>query len=187
MHSRRDILTLAALATVLSRAAFAQSASLYDYTLDGLDGNPLPLDRFRGKVMLIVNTASKCAFTPQYEALEKLWRSHAGRGLVVVGIPSNDFGGQEPGSLEDIRGFCTDTYNVSFPMASKTTVVGAGAHPLYRAFQTALANDGVPGWNFHKILVGRDGVPIAGFESAIKPDDGRITLAIENALAQPAG
>lgn len=188
MIDRRAFLSLAASLPLLSETAIARSGrSVHAFTLDGLDGNRLALSRFSGKVLLVVNTASKCAFTPQYEGLEALWRRYAARGLVVVGVPSNDFGRQEPGSASDIKEFCTQTYDVTFPMAAKTAVRGANAHPLYKAFEQALGRDGVPGWNFHKVLVGRDGVPLAGFASRIRPQDSRITLAIEAALARGPG
>lgn len=188
MIDRRAFLSLSAVLPLLPGAASAQQArNVFGFTLDGLDGNPLVLSRFSGKVLLVVNTASKCAFTPQYEGLEALWRRYGGRGLVVIGVPSNDFGRQEPGSASDIKEFCTQTYDVTFPMAAKTVVRGAGAHPLYRAFAQTLGRDGVPGWNFHKVLVGRNGVPVAGFPSRMRPDDSRITLAVEAALAKAPG
>lgn len=185
MMHRRALMSLAAAALLSPARVLARpGAGVSGYTLDGLDGNPLTLSRFSGKVLLVVNTASKCAFTPQYEGLEALWRRYAARGLVVIGVPSNDFGRQEPGSASDIKEFCTQTYDVTFPMAGKTVVRGVNAHPLYKAFEAVLGRDGVPGWNFHKVLVGRDGVPSAGFASRIRPEDPRITLAIEAALAR---
>lgn len=186
MMHRRAFLSLAALAAASPTLASGSDAArgVYRFTLDGLDGNPLALDRFSGKVLLVVNTASKCAYTPQYEGLEALWRRYSARGLVVIGVPSNDFGHQEPGNSQQIKEFCTQTYQVSFPMAARTIVRGAKADPLYKAFEQALGDDGVPGWNFHKVLVGRDGRPVAGFASRIRPQDNRITLAIEAALAK---
>ncbi len=190
MITRRDILPLFLAGLAMPAIAHAGESVPHDvfgHTLDGLDGNAIALQRFRGKVLLVVNTASKCAFTPQYEGLERLWRTLGPRGLVVVGIPSNDFGGQEPGSAKEIRGFCSKNYDVTFPMAARMPVTGADAHPLYRDFEVALGRDaGVPGWNFHKILVGRDGAPVAGFSSDIRPLDPRIVLAIEAELGKKA-
>ncbi|MFP1630683.1 glutathione peroxidase [Zhengella sp. ZM62] len=185
MMHRRAFISLAAAALLAPAGASAQTGPVVTgFTLDGLDGNALALSRFSGKVLLVVNTASKCAFTPQYEGLEALWRRYAARGLVVIGVPSNDFGRQEPGSASDIKEFCTQTYDVTFPMAGKTVVRGANAHPLYKAFERALGRNGVPGWNFHKVLIGRDGIPSAGFASRVRPGDPRITLAIEAELAR---
>ncbi|MCB1419106.1 MAG: glutathione peroxidase [Notoacmeibacter sp.] len=194
MLDRRSFLIRSGVAAVAfgvspggSAIASDTKGSVHHHVLSGLDGNPLALSRFRGKVLLVVNTASKCAFTPQYEGLERLWRRYGSRGLVVIGVPSNDFGRQEPGDSGQIREFCTQTYDVTFPMAGKTIVTGSAAHPLYRAFASRLGDDGVPGWNFHKVLIGRDGVPRAGFGSRIRPEDGRITLTIEAALSDKAG
>ncbi len=189
MFDRRIFLSLPVLllASEGPNQARAAKATVLGHVLEGLDGNPIALSRFRGKVMLIVNTASKCSFTPQYAGLERMWRRYGARGLVVIGVPSNDFGGQEPGNSAQIREFCSQNHDVTFPMATKTVVKGGKAHPLFRDFSSALGADGIPDWNFHKVLVGRDGVPVSGFPSAVRPEDSRITLAIEAALARPAG
>ncbi len=135
---------------------------------------------FRDKVVLVVNTASKCAFTPQYEGLEALYAAYRERGLVVAGFPSNDFGGQEPGTEKQIQDFCRLTYSVRFPMFEKTRVRGSQADPLYRHL---LAVTGVaPRWNFHKYLIGRDGSVVASFDSATTPDDPKLVQAIEELL-----
>jgi glutathione peroxidase len=133
-----------------------------------------------GKVVLVVNTASKCGFTPQYEGLEKLYAAHKKEGLVVIGFPSNDFMGQEPGSEKEIAEFCTLTYGVKFPMFEKTTVKEGDAHPFYVGL--AKVGGGYPQWNFHKYLIGRDGKMIGGFGSRVKPDDAELTKKIEAAL-----
>jgi glutathione peroxidase len=185
--SRRHFVagTGALMASIAADRAFAGLAQpVWHHVLPGLDGNPIELSRFRGKVLLVVNTASKCAYTPQYEGLEAIWRQYGPRGLVLIGVPSNDFGGQEPGSAKEIIGFCTGTYAISFPMAAKQAVTGGSAVPLYRDFETVLGRDGVPQWNFHKVLVGRDGQPRAGFASQIRPQDARLTLAVEAALGK---
>jgi len=142
-------------------------------------------DRFAGKVLLIVNTASKCGFTPQYEGLEALHSTYAPRGLAVLGFPSNDFKQQEPGSEEDIREFCTLTYGVQFPMFEKVQVTGSEATPLYRRLQAATGE--APGWNFHKYLVDRDGKVVASFDSRTAPDDPALVARIEELLAPAAG
>ena len=135
---------------------------------------------FRGKVVLMVNTASKCAFTPQYEGLEALYARYRERGLVVAGFPSNDFGGQEPGSEKQIKDFCRLTYSVQFPMFEKTPVRGAQADPLYRYLFDATGD--APQWNFHKYLIGRDGRVVSSFASSTSPEDPRLIEAIEALL-----
>ncbi len=139
-------------------------------------------DTYEGKVLLIVNTASKCGNTPQYEGLEKLYAEYGEDGLVVLGFPSNDFLGQEPGTEEEIQEFCRLTYGVRFPMFEKITVKGDGAHPFYS--QLADAAGTYPTWNFHKYLVGRDGTLIAEFSPRTRPYDDAVVAAIERALQQ---
>lgn len=139
---------------------------------------------YGGQVVLVVNTASKCGFTPQYEGLEAMYAKYQDQGFAVLGFPSNDFMGQEPGSEEQIQEFCTLTYGVKFPMFEKVQVRGSGATPLYRDLAAATGEQ--PGWNFHKYLVGRDGKVIASFGSRTKPDDVALVAAVEKALAAPA-
>src|SRR5690606_17303851 len=138
-------------------------------------------DRFEGQVLLVVNTASKCGFTPQYEGLEALHERLQGRGFAVVGFPSNDFMGQEPGTEEEIREFCTLTYGVKFPMFEKVHVVGDQATPLYRKLEDATGDS--PGWNFHKYLVDRSGEVVGSFGSRTRPDDPALVARIEALLA----
>jgi glutathione peroxidase len=162
----------------------ATCPALLQQTLPRLqDEQPQSLCQYAGKVLLVVNTASYCGYTPQYEGLEALHARYAGRGLVVLGFPSNDFGQQEPGSDHEIADFCFDTYGVRFPMFSKTVVVGRGAHPLYKAL--ARATGKAPGWNFHKYLVDRQGRVLASYASDVTPADPGLQGAIEKALAQP--
>jgi len=139
-------------------------------------------ERYGGEVLLVVNTASKCGFTPQYEGLEALHQRFGDKGFAVVGFPSNDFMGQEPGSEEEIREFCTLTYGVKFPMFEKVTVKEDNAVPFYRALAAGAGGE-FPGWNFFKYLIGRDGQVIAGFGSRVKPDAEELITAIETALA----
>ncbi|MEO1103107.1 MAG: glutathione peroxidase [Pseudomonadota bacterium] len=154
--------------------------------LRALSGGTIEPAALNGRVVLLVNTASKCAFTPQYEGLEALSERYSGVGLTVLGVPSNDFGGQEPGSNEEIAAFCSSTYGVSFPMLEKSPVVGADAHPLFAWARAAGGRSAVPAWNFHKILIGRDGRFVTAFPSFVNPDDGRVVSAIEEALRTPA-
>jgi glutathione peroxidase len=146
------------------------------------DEKPQALCQYSGKVLLVVNTASYCGFTSQYEGLEALYAKYAARGLVVMGFPSNDFGKQEPGDDKQIADFCFNTYAVKFPMFSKSSVVGAQANPLFASL--AKSTGKAPGWNFHKYLIDRQGQPIASFVSDVTPSDPRLVAALEKALAQ---
>jgi len=145
------------------------------------DEKPQPLCQYAGKVLLVVNTASYCGFTPQYEGLEALHAKYAPRGLVVLGFPSNDFGQQEPGDAKAIADFCFNTYGVRFPMFSKSTVKGKDANPLFAAL--ARATGTAPAWNFHKYLIDRQGRPVASFNSETKPDSAALVAAVEKTLA----
>ncbi|MEO8812408.1 MAG: glutathione peroxidase [Caulobacteraceae bacterium] len=155
----------------------------YDFTAETLEGAPAPLCGYRGKVLLIVNTASKCGFTPQYAGLEALWRDYKDRGLVVLGFPCNQFGGQEPGDAAEIASFCSLTYNVDFPMMAKIEVNGAGTHPLYvwlKHEKKGLLGSEAIKWNFTKFLIGRDGEVIGRFAPNIEPK--ALAASIEAAL-----
>jgi glutathione peroxidase len=161
----------------------ARGQSLHDIELQDIDGKETTLAAYQGKVLLIVNVASKCGYTKQYEALEKTYRKYAGQGLVVLGFPCNQFGGQEPGTNEEIKEFCTRTYDVTFPLFDKIEVNGEGRHALYG--QLAGADSPFPGkirWNFTKFLVGRDGTIVGRFGSKVKPDSPEMIEAIEAAL-----
>lgn len=159
-------------------------ASVYDFEALSIDGRPHSLAEHRGKVLLIVNTASACGFTPQFAGLEQLWRTHRDQGLVIVGFPSNEFGGQDPGSNEEIGAFCERNYGVTFPMMSKVEVNGAGAHPLYQWLvkeAPGLLGTKAIKWNFTKFLVGRDGRVIKRYAPTDKPES--IETDIASALA----
>ncbi len=166
-------------AAASSSAASAPAASLYDLTVNRLDGTAAPLSAYRGKVALLVNVASECGFTPQYSGLEKLYEELAPKGFVILGFPSNDFGEQEPGSPNDIAAFAASKYNVTFPLFEKVTTSGANVSPVY-----ALASkvDGPPKWNFHKYLVDRNGRVLRGFTSRVKPEGDELRAAIKAAL-----
>lgn len=168
---------------VLGAAALpARAETAYDFRFEAIDGEPMPLSDFRGKALLVVNTASFCGYTGQYADLVTIWRDYRDRGLVVIGVPSNDFGGQEPGSAKEIKDFCEVNFDVDFPLTAKAVVKGDDAHPLYRWLATELGREATPGWNFHKYLIGADGRPVAAYPSAIKPTDATLTAAIERAL-----
>jgi len=157
-------------------------ATAHDFEFHAIDGGPLPLVQFKGKPILVVNTASKCGFTRQYAGLEALWSQYKDHGLVVLGVPANNFFGQEPGTDSQIAHFCSLTYGVDFPMTAKTDVVGRRAHPFYQWVKGALGKGGKPRWNFHKILIGKEGQPIAGFGSRTEPSAPELIRAIEAAL-----
>jgi glutathione peroxidase len=162
------------------------SQTAFDFSFDALDGAALPLTTFRGKALLVVNTASACGYTPQYEALERLWRARRGEGLMILGVPSNDFGRQEPGSPQEIARFCTDRYDVTFPLAAKTIVTGERAHPFYRWVGEQVGLLGRPHWNFHKYLFDRRGNLVDWFSTRTPPDAAKVTKAIDVALATSA-
>lgn len=150
-------------------------SNAYDFSFTSIDGAPLPLADFKGKAVLVVNTASKCGLTPQYEGLEKLYRDWRDKGLVVLGVPCNQFAGQEPGTEDEIKDFCALTYEVDFPMTAKTDVKDAGRHPFYAWAEEVLGPSAVPVWNFHKILVGPDGAAVATFGPRTDPLDPEVT------------
>ena len=160
------------------------SMSAYDFEFTSIDGDKLPLSQYRGHPMLVVNTASFCGFTPQYEDLEALWRRYRERGLIVIGVPSNDFGQQEPGSSREIKQFCEGRYAVDFPLTEKQEVVGAKAHPFFRWIAEELGDAGTPRWNFHKYLVAPDGSLAGSWPSRIRPTDTEITAEIDQLLAK---
>jgi glutathione peroxidase len=157
--------------------------SVYDFTMNSIDGKPQALSVYKGQVLLIVNTASKCGFTKQYAGLQPLYEKYKDRGLVVLGFPANNFGGQEPGSNEEIQQFCTTRFNVTFPMFGKISVKGDNIHPLY-AWLTAHPNGKPVSWNFNKFLIGRDGNLVAHFGSRTAPESEELIAAIEKALNQ---
>jgi glutathione peroxidase len=161
--------------------------SIYDFTLKSIDGQPVSLSEYHGKVLLLVNVASKCGFTPQYAGLESLYEKYKSQGFVIVGVPANNFAGQEPGTNEEIKKFCSNKYNVTFPMMAKVSVLGPDKTPLY-VFLTDKSTDpqlaGDIKWNFTKFLFDRNGKPVARFEPNVTPDSPQVTSAIESALKQ---
>jgi len=165
----------------------AQAKTIYDFTMKSIDGDPVSLKSYKGKVVLLVNVASKCGYTPQYTALEAIYEKYKDRGLVIVGIPANNFMAQEPGTNEEIKKFCSNKYNVTFPMMAKVSVKGDDKAPLYQ-FLTDTAEDPQFGgdikWNFTKFLFDRHGKALARFEPAVKPDSPEVTAAIESALGK---
>jgi glutathione peroxidase len=180
-------LLLTAAASAFLLVSTASAGSVYDYTPNSIDGTAVPLSSFKGKVVLIVNVASRCGFTPQYTGLEALYEKYKDQGLVIVGFPANNFGAQEPGTNEEIKTFCKSKYSVTFPMMSKVSVKGSDTTPLYQylidkaQFPTT---GGEIKWNFTKFLVDRNGTVVARFEPAVTPEDPKVTSAIESTLKQ---
>ncbi|MEO8050372.1 MAG: glutathione peroxidase [Acidobacteriota bacterium] len=169
---------------LMSSAAFAAS-SVHDFTMDALNGTPTPLASFKGKVMLVVNVASQCGYTYQYEGLQALYMKYKDQGLVVAGFPANNFGGQEPGSNAEIGAFCKSKFGVSFPMFSKISVAGSDKAPLYQFLTDKNANPKTGGeipWNFTKYLVDRNGKVLGRFDAPVEPGSKELTSAIEEAL-----
>ena len=165
-------------------ATQASAASLYDFTLPSLEGKPMPIADFKGKVILMVNVASRCGYTPQYKALESVYEKYKDQGFVILGFPANNFGAQEPGTNEEIKTFCSRTYNVSFPMFSKVSVKGNDETPVYN-YLTKSPKPEIAGeikWNFTKFLVDRNGNVVHRFEPAVTPDSPEVITAIEKLL-----
>lgn len=176
-------------ATAFAGATPADVRDALDFRMKGIDGAEVDLAQWRGKVVLMVNTASKCGHTPQYAGLQKLWTDHSAAGLVVLGFPSNDFMWQEPGSNEEIQKFCSLKYHVTFPMFEKIDVKGKEQAPLYAwltSQETSPVGKGGISWNFEKFLIGRDGKVAARFAPGTQPDDSTVLAAIAKELAKPA-
>jgi glutathione peroxidase len=190
MIARRTFIAaaLAAVATPAStRSVVAQAAmsriTAYAFSFPALAGGDIRLADYAGRPLLVVNTASLCGFTPQYAGLQELWSQFHERGLMIIGVPSNDFGGQEPGGVTEIAETAQHQYGVTFPIAAKAIVKGPNAHPFYRWAAEARPKD-VPGWNFHKYLIGRDGYIAEVFPSTVEPTDTRVKTALGRALAE---
>jgi glutathione peroxidase len=181
-----SVRTFLVLGLVIIMAGSAVAANIYDFTLPSIDGKPMPLAEFKGKVVLVVNVASRCGYTPQYSALESLYEKYKDQGFVIVGFPANNFGAQEPGTNEEIKTFCSRKYNVTFPMYSKVSVKGDDQTPLYQYLtkQTGPAIAGDIKWNFTKFLVDRNGNVVQRFESAVTPDSKEVVSAVDKQLSQ---
>jgi glutathione peroxidase len=187
MIDRRHFIALAAtsfagLGARTSQATSMSRVTAYAFTFKGLDGDDILLSSYAGHPLLVVNTASQCGYTPQYAGLQQLWTRYRDRGLVVLGVPSNDFGGQEPGGKSEIHVTAQGTYHVTFPITEKVAVKGKDAHPFFR-WAAADRPREAPRWNFHKYLIGRDGQLRSTFPSAVEPTDPLVIAAIERELA----
>jgi glutathione peroxidase len=181
------VLAIGALAmttTVPQSVAAARDFGAFSFSFTSIEGAPLPLTAFEGKTLLVVNTASFCGFTRQYDGLQELWERYRDRGLVVLGVPSNDFGGQEPGTETEIKQFCEVNFNIDFPLTAKEHVKGAAAHPFYKWAGGELGEAAQPRWNFHKYLVSPDGRLVGWFATATSPISERVLGAIEAHLPE---
>lgn len=167
-------------APAASKETVAMPAEATQFT--SINGQPLDLKTLDAKAILVVNTASKCGFTPQYKGLQALYEAKKDEGLVIVGVPSNDFMGQEPGTEAEVKTFCEINYGVTFPLTKKYHVKGKDAHPFYTAAVASLGKDAQPGWNFHKVLIKGDGTPIKAYGSKVEPNDAKLAADIEAAL-----
>ena len=168
----------------LPMTAAAEDSGAHAFGFTAIEGGELPLKKYQGKAVLLVNTASRCGFTGQYAALQAVWERFRDRGLVVLGVPSNDFGGQEPGTEAEIKEFCEVNFNVDFPMTEKVRVKGAEAHPFYAWAAEKLGAKAAPRWNFHKYLIAPDGRLVDWFSTVTPPDAARVIHAIEANLPQ---
>jgi glutathione peroxidase len=173
------------LSTAFAAVSMFAANNIYDFTLDSITGQPVPLAQYKGKVVMLVNVASKCGYTPQYKGLEAVYKKYEAKGLVILGFPANNFMSQEPGTNAEIQSFCSRTYNVTFPMFSKISVKGSDQAPLYQYLTDKKANPttgGDIGWNFTKFVVDRNGNIVARFDSKVEPESPEVTKALEAAL-----
>lgn len=182
MMIKRLCIILFSMGVMMTQAQAQTSA--HDFEFTAIEGSPLSLSDFSGKAVLVVNTASLCGFTKQYDALQALWERYRDKGLVVLGVPSNDFGAQEPGSEAEIKEFCEVNFNIDFPLTEKAVVTGDQAHPFYKWARKELGFIAAPKWNFHKYLVDGNGKLVDWFSTATKPDAKKVIAAIEKTLAQ---
>lgn len=176
------VLTILLVSITAALAKSVPMAQAHDFTLTAIDGEKMPLKQWQGKPILVVNTASFCGYTHQYAGLQKLWETYRDRGLIVLGVPSNDFGRQEPGSAKEIKHFCEVNFDVDFPLTEKMKVSGGNASAFYHMLRNRLGDQSVPRWNFHKYLINGDGIPVAFWPSAVAPMSDRIRKAVEAEL-----
>jgi glutathione peroxidase len=182
------VLVLSAVRAIPADEPAKKPSSVLQFQVQDIDGKPVDLSKYKGEVLLIVNTASQCGFTPQYKGLESVYEKYKGQGFEVLAFPANEFGQQEPGTNPEIKNFCSSNYSVTFPLFSKIVVKGDGIHPLYRYLTSKETNPKFAGditWNFAKFLVNRKGEVVARFEPKDRPDSEKVTKAVESALAEP--
>ena len=164
-----------------SKVTAGNNGTVYDYEFNGIDGNLIKLDQYKGKVIVVVNVASRCGYTPQYEDLQKLWSDYKSKNLVVLGVPTNNFR-QEPGNNKEIKAFCETNFGITFPMTEKTNVIGNNSHPFYKWARKNYGIGAIPKWNFHKIIIGKDGKVAETFSSITKPSSKKFIKVIEDLI-----
>ena len=168
----------------VASAAISQEETMHDFSFTSIEGEPMPMSQFAGKVVLLVNTASKCGYTPQFEGLQTLWTEYQDKGLVVVGVPSGNFREQELETGKEIKDFCEIRYGVNFPLAEKSNVIGDDAHPLYVWLKKKLGSESRPKWNFHKYLIDSKGNPVAFFPTKVEPMSQEVLAKIKSELSK---
>ena len=166
---------------ILEKASANYSKLVYDFEFNGIDGNKIELSDFKNKVLVVVNVASRCGYTPQYEGLQMLWSNYKNKNLVVIGVPTNNFK-QEPGNNKQIKDFCETNFGINFPMTEKTNVIGKDAHPFYKWAKKNHGIGAIPKWNFHKIVIGKNGKVVDTFASFTKPTSGKFLNLIEKEI-----
>ena len=179
----KKIIILIFMISIFGKSADAKYEKLaYEFKFNDLDGSELSLNEYKGKVIVVINVASKCGFTKQYEDMQNIWEKYEEKGLVMIGVPSNDFGQQEPGSSEEIKNFCEAKFGISFPMTEKVSVKGDNAHPFYLWAKKNFGDEAVPKWNFHKIIINKEGKVETTFTSIISPSSKKFVSTIEKNL-----
>ena len=166
---------------ILEKASANYSKLVYDFEFNSIDGNKIKLSDFKNKVLVVVNVASRCGYTPQYEGLQMLWSNYKNKNLVVIGVPTNNFN-QEPGNNKEIKDFCETNFGINFPMTEKTNVIGKDAHPFYKWAKKNHGIGAIPKWNFHKIVIGKNGKVVDTFASFTKPTSGKFLNLIEKEI-----
>ena len=183
MKKKIKYLLLIITMSLLSMSATANYDKIaYDFNFNDLDGSPLNLSEYKDKVIVVVNVASQCGFTSQYEDMQKVWEKYQEKGMVMLGVPSNDFGGQEPGNNKEIKNFCEAKFGITFPMTEKVTVKGENAHPFYKWAEKNFGKSAIPKWNFHKIIINKEGKVQDTFASITNPSSKRFISVIEKTL-----
>ena len=167
--------------TFFSKINASDNSTAYDYKFNGIDGNPIKLDEYKNKVIIVVNVASRCGYTPQYEGLQSLWSEYKDKNLIIIGVPTNNFR-QEPGSNKEIKDFCETNFGITFPLTEKTSVIGNNSHPFYKWAKKDFGIRAIPKWNFHKIIIGKDGKISDTFSSITKPTSKKFLKVIENLI-----
>tara|TARA_A100001015_G_scaffold312323_1_gene417303 strand:+ start:991 stop:1533 length:543 start_codon:yes stop_codon:yes gene_type:complete len=177
----RQIIILLIMLSLFTKTTVASSQNAYDFNFKGLDGNQINLNEYKNKAILVVNVASRCGYTPQYEDLQSLWSEYKNKDLIVIGVPTNDFR-QEPGSNKEIKDFCETNFGITFPMTEKISVIGKNSHPFYKWAREDYGIGAIPKWNFHKIIIAKNGKIIDTFSSITKPSSKKFIKAIEKAI-----